>query len=107
MEADREPGDVSQRTEGYDIVSKDKRGRMRFIEVKSRRGGTKVTLTQDEFATAQEKGKRYYVYVVRGDGSIRIIRDPAQTCEIDEVFVREFEIVDWVEKGTAHNVTRS
>jgi len=103
----RKPKDVSQRTEGYDILSESKKGYTRYIEVKSRRGGSRVTLTENEFEASKEKGGQYFVYVVRGDGSIRIVQNPAQVCKIKEIPITAFEIVDWVRKSTVHNVKRS
>jgi len=95
----RKPKDVSTRVEGYDIESTDKRGYKRYIEVKSRRGGFRVSLTENEFNIAKEKGNSYYLYVVRGDDTIRIIKNPAGNCDIRKVNVPEFEVCDWVQKG--------
>jgi hypothetical protein len=95
----RKPIDVSRRVEGYDILSKDEKGNERYIEVKSRRGGFRVSLTENEYDTARQKGDAYYLYIVRSDGSIRIIRNPLKSCKIKRVSIPEFEVCDWVQKG--------
>lgn len=52
---------------GYDILSYNDAKSERFIEVKATRakaGNTNFYLTQNEYNTAKEKGKDYYVYMV-------------------------------------------
>jgi len=100
----RKPKDVSLTTEGYDISSKDSRGKTRCIEVKSRRGGHRVTLTPHEYETAKREADKYYLYVVRSDGSIWIVRDPARKCRFEEIEVTEFEAVNWIEKAARHSL---
>lgn len=99
----RKPKDVSMRTEGYDIESTDNQGHVRCIEVKSRRGGFKVTLTENEFNTAKDKGNSYYLYVVRPD-TIFIIRNPANTCNIRKIRIPEFEVLDWRQKAKLKHI---
>ena len=102
----RTPRDVSLTTEGYDILSKSRRGTTRCIEVKSRRGGYRVVLTPHEYETAKKESNRYYLYVIRGDGSIWIVRNPARSCRFEEVKVTEFEVTDWIQKATRHCLRR-
>lgn len=102
----RKPKDVSLTTEGYDILSRGRGGLTRCIEVKSRRGGYRVTLTPHEYETAGKEANRYYLYVVRGDGSIWIVKNPAEKCRFEQVLVTEFEVADWIQKATRHCVTR-
>jgi hypothetical protein len=100
----RKPKDVSLTTEGYDISSSSIRGMTRCIEVKSRRGGYRVALTPHEYETAMKESNRYYLYVVRGDGSIWIVRNPAENCRFEEVKVTEFEVANWIQKATRHHL---
>jgi len=100
----RKPKDVSLTTEGYDILSRGKRGETRCIEVKSRRGGYRVTLTPHEYETAAKEANRYYLYVIRGDGSIWVVKNPARRCSFEKVRVTEFEVVDWIQKAAKHRL---
>jgi len=103
----REAKNVSRTTEGYDILSREKSGKTRCIEVKARRGGFRVALTDHEHEVAKREKNRYYLYVIRGDGSIHMIRNPANKCLTREVMVTEHEMVDWIKKGTVHRLKKS
>lgn len=91
----REPIDVSRSAEGYDILSRDEKGNEIYIEVKSRRVGLRVSLTENELNAAKKYGNAYYLYIVRGDKSMRIIKNPAKECNIKQVSVPMFEVCDW------------
>ena len=77
--------DKKNRTPGYDILSYDKNGNEKFIEVKSSTGKTisSVNLTPHEWEVAQEceKKKDYFIYLVSEvltKHKIEILRDPYQ-----------------------------
>ncbi len=84
---DRRPTELPHNNPGYDIESKDRNGKMRFIEVKSlseRWGeGNAPALTRNEFEFAREKKQDYWLYVVECSqlddfARIYIIQDPAR-----------------------------
>jgi len=64
-----EPVDVSSFNFGYDIESRDEKGKLRFIEVKGRaKGATTITVTKNEILTALNKPDDYILAVVEIDG---------------------------------------
>jgi uncharacterized protein YktB (UPF0637 family) len=94
----RKPKDVSSYNLGYDIKSKDKNGRTRYIEVKSRSSGYRVVLTSNELEAAKKLKKNYYLYIVLEDG-IRIIQNPIEVCEMKKVQVIQYEVSGWRKEG--------
>jgi hypothetical protein len=93
----RDPEDVSKENLGFDIRSKDREGKIRYVEVKARAGIGPVALTQNEWFKAQRLGTDYYLYAVWNAGKDpkgrpRIIQDPARNLKIEE----KVEVVRYV-----------
>jgi len=89
--------DVSKENLGFDIRSKSKDGKARYIEVKARAGVGAVALTQNEWFKAQRLADDYYLYVVwnvRKDpkASPLVILNPAANLVVDE----KVEIVRYI-----------
>jgi len=85
----REPEDVSKENLGFDIRSKDRDGKIRYVEVKARAAIGPVALTQNEWFKAQRLGTDYYLYAVWNakkdpNAKPRIIRDPAHNLKVEE-----------------------
>jgi Domain of unknown function (DUF3883) len=72
--------DVSRQNVGYDLESISPDGQQGCIEVKSiDRPGQPFTLTSNEEAVARQKGKNYYLAIVRQTGNyleVAFIQDP-------------------------------
>ena len=95
----RTPIDVSDRITGYDIESKDNSGKVvRYIEVKGRKSNVQVALTDNEYETALRLGNKYFVYVVTTKG-IQIVRNPAQSCGIEQANQVVWTLKNWQEKA--------
>ena len=63
------PVDVSREKRGYDIESRDKDGRLRFIEVKGRQAGSRdVVLTKNELHSALNSGEQFILALVEING---------------------------------------
>lgn len=95
--AGREPEDVSKENLGFDIRSKSKDGKTRYIEVKARTDVGAVALTQNEWFKAQRLADDYYLYVVwnvRKSPNVEplVIRNPAVCLSVDQ----KVEIVRYV-----------
>ncbi|QAV33176.1 SNF2 family N-terminal domain-containing protein [Fervidobacterium changbaicum] len=91
----RIPEDVSSQNLGFDIRSKDKDGKVRYIEVKARAGVGDVALTQNEWFKAQRFKDDYYLYVVLNAATspeLYIIQNPAERLAA----VEKIEIVRYV-----------
>ena len=71
----RLPVDVSGRSMGYDIESRDAEGRAIYIAVRAREGVGGVSITPNEMRVARNAGPNYYLYVAYGDSLARV-RDP-------------------------------
>lgn len=87
IENGRTPEDVSQENLGFDIRSKDKEGKIRYIEVKARAETGPIALTQNEWFKAKRFGDDYFLYAVMNAGTkpeLYIIRDPAKNLEPEE-----------------------
>lgn len=86
--SDRLPEDVSLENLGFDIRSRDREGRISYIEVKARAGVGAVALTQNEWFKAQRFGNDYYLHVVYNATSSEpehhIIQNPALTVRAEE-----------------------
>jgi hypothetical protein len=96
-DADRTPEDVSKDNLGFDIRSKEKDGRVRYIEVKARAAVGSVALTQNEWFKAQRLANDYYLYVVWNvskdpNAEPIIIQNPASNLAIDE----KMEVVRYI-----------
>ncbi len=91
----REPEDVSTENLGFDIRSKDKDGKIRYIEVKARADIGSVVLTQNEWFKAMRFGDDYYLYVVFNAATkpqLHIIQNPAKNLNPEQ----KIEIVRYV-----------
>lgn len=82
---DREPDDRhTQRSIGYDIYSKTKDGRERFIEVKHFRGDTGTfELKSYQWKKAENEKDKYFVYIMSGlreggNPKLEIIQNPVK-----------------------------
>jgi len=96
-ENEREPEDVSKENLGFDIRSRGKDGKVRYIEVKARAGVGSVALTQNEWFKAQRLGNDYYLYVVWNAGKDPntkpyIIQNPVVNLQVDQ----KVEIVRYI-----------
>ena len=96
-ESGREPQDVSKENLGFDIRSKSKDGKARYIEIKARAHVGAVALTQNEWFKAQRLANDYYLYVVwnaREDSSTAplVIQNPAANLTVDQ----KVEIVRYI-----------
>jgi len=101
----RNPKDVSNLAVGYDILSTNSiTGETRYIEVKGRRLSLLVTLTDNECASARRLGKKYFIYIIRDDGKVWILRDPIRECTFKEIKRTNWQIIDWEEKGTLADI---
>jgi superfamily II DNA or RNA helicase len=97
----REPENVSKENLGFDIRSREKDGKIRYIEVKARAGVGSVALTQNEWFKAQRLGNDYYLYVVWNAGKDPntkpyIIQNPAVNLQVDQ----KVEIVRYIIPAT-------
>ena len=93
----REPEDVSKENLGFDIRSKGKDGKIRYIEVKARAGIGAVALTQNEWFKAQRLGDDYYLYVIWNidkypNSKPYIIKNPVTNLIVDQ----KVEIVRYI-----------
>jgi SNF2 family DNA or RNA helicase len=100
-ENEREPEDVSKGNRGFDIISREKDGSIRYIEVKARAGVGAVALTQNEWFKAQRLGNDYYLYVVWNAGKDLntkpfIIQNPVANLQVDH----KVEIVRYIIPAT-------
>ena len=71
----RLPVNVSGQSMGYDIISRDARGRARYVAVRAREGRGGVSMTPNEIRVARNTGSDYYLYVVYG-GETEPVRIP-------------------------------
>lgn len=88
----REPEDVSEENLGFDIRSKDKKGNIRYIEVKARKDEGLIVLTPNEFFKAKRFGKDYWLYIVSNAATnpkLYLINNPAENLEME----RKVEVV--------------
>ena len=80
-QAGRQPEDVSADKVGYDIRSTSPEGQeVRYVEVKARAGAGGITLTPNEWFTAQRLGEEYWLYVVVNAAThptLYLIQNPA------------------------------
>ena len=100
-ENEREPEDVSKENLGFDVRSRGKDGKIRYIEVKARASVGAVALTQNEWFKAQRLGDDYYLYVVWNAGKDPntrpcIIQNPVANLQVD----RKVEIVRYIVPAT-------
>lgn len=90
-EKGREPFDVHERNLGYDILSEGGDD-VRCIEIKAGSGELDAVFTFNEWKTAKQLGKKYWLYIVTHVSSnpeLNIIRDPASKLKISRQFVQE------------------
>lgn len=85
----RGPEDVSSEKLGFDIRSREKSGKIRYIEVKARANIGPVALTPNEWFKAQRLGDDYYLYVVwnvKSDPNTKplIIQNPASKLQVEK-----------------------
>lgn len=91
----RTPEDVSAENLGFDIRSRDKNGKIRYIEVKARADVGSIVMTQNEWFKAQRFGDDYYLYIVFNAATkpeLHIIQNPARTLKPEQ----KVEIVRYV-----------
>ncbi|MDW8245740.1 MAG: helicase-related protein [Sandaracinaceae bacterium] len=98
----RFPEDVSSQNLGYDIVSRDPSGSIRYIEVKARAKEGAIELTHNEWCKAQELGEKYWLYVIAWaakEPKLYPIQNPSQvvSAEEEEVVIRtkHYRVRDW------------
>jgi len=84
--------DVSKQNIGYDLEGLDPNGRSILIEVKSIHGAnTKLELTNNEIALAQEKKDKYFLAIVKlsGDGlELMLVSDPVKNLHLERQAVQ-------------------
>ena len=83
----RKPEDVSAENLGFDIRSKDKDHKVRYIEVKARAQIGDVALTQNEWFKAKRFENDYYLYAVINSAlkpKLYIIRNPVENLEVEQ-----------------------
>ena len=95
-EEGRTPENVSKkRSLGYDIRSIDPAGRKRYIEVKALSQPGPVTLTQNEWYTAEQLASDYFLYVILNaetQPELYIIENPAERTHSEEVVRIDYRI---------------
>jgi len=93
----RVPKNVSME-EHFDILSWDPSvGEFRYIEVKGRSGmDLEVELTEPEFRVAEEKGEKYWLYIVYGIGTeqprLLAIRNPVKNMRWEELSIKRYRL---------------
>jgi hypothetical protein len=83
----RVPEDVSKENLGYDIRSKGKDGKIRYIEVKARATTGDVALTPNEWFKAKRFKEQYWLYIVENaaiNPTLYIINNPSEKLEVVE-----------------------
>ncbi|MBE3129084.1 MAG: DUF3883 domain-containing protein [Actinobacteria bacterium] len=83
----RKPEDVSAENLGFDIRSKDRENKIRYIEVKTRAQIGDVALTQNEWFKAKRFKDDYYLYVVVNSAlkpKLYIVRNPVENLEVEQ-----------------------
>ncbi|GAI99151.1 unnamed protein product, partial [marine sediment metagenome] len=83
----RLPEDVSAEDLGFDIRSKDKKGNIRYIEVKARAHEGLISLTPNEWFKAKRFKDEYFLYSVmnaRANPVLYIAQDPVNTLDADQ-----------------------
>ncbi|MEO0119158.1 MAG: helicase-related protein [candidate division WOR-3 bacterium] len=83
----REPEDVSKENLGFDIRSKDKEGKIRYIEVKARKDEGEIALTLNEWFKAKRFKEDYWLYVIFNaikNPTLWMINNPAENLEVKE-----------------------
>ncbi len=91
----REPEDVSSENLGFDIRSRDEKGNVRYIEVKTRAERAPVALTPNEWFKAKRFRDCYFLYAVMNatrTPQLYIIQNPAENLEPEE----KVEVVRYV-----------
>lgn len=85
----RLPVNVYGQSMGYDIISRDARGRARYVAVRAREGRGGVSMTPNEMRVARNTGSDYYLYVVY-DGETDPVRipDPGRTIQMNRGDIR-------------------
>ena len=83
----RKPEDVSSENLGFDIRSKDRENKVRYIEVKARAQVGDVALTQNEWFKAKRFKDDYYLYAVVNSAlkpKLYIVRNPVENLEVEQ-----------------------
>ncbi|ADC90218.1 helicase domain protein [Thermocrinis albus DSM 14484] len=91
----RNPEDVSKDNRGYDILSTDDKGEVRYIEVKARAQMGEIVLTRNEWFKASQLKDKYWLYIVVNAATkpqLYIINNPAQKLQPEE----KVEVVRYV-----------
>ena len=85
----RLPVNVYGQSMGYDIVSRDARGRARYVAVRAREGRGGVSMTPNEMRVARNTGSDYYLYVVYGGEADPVrIPDPGHALRMNRGDIR-------------------
>ena len=92
----RLPVDVSGRSMGYDIESRDAEGRAIYIAVRAREGAGGVSITPNEMRVARNAGPNYYLYVAYG-GSLERVRDPGHILAARRTDIRHAVSADQIQ----------
>ncbi|MCX7704026.1 MAG: helicase-related protein, partial [Planctomycetota bacterium] len=99
----REPEDVHLKNLGFDIRSRDRDGRYRYIEVKARAEEGAIVLTPNEWLMAQRLKNEYYIYIVTNANTrptLYLVQNPAEKFKPqEEIDIVRYIIKDW--KGKA------
>ena len=84
--------DVSEQNLGYDIKVLNKNGKESYYEVKSVNSlGDSISITNNEYSTANEYGERYYLAIVQQDDdeiSVCFVRNPVKNLDLQKRVVR-------------------
>jgi hypothetical protein len=99
---------VSLTAVGYDLesISKTNPSDVKYIEVKSRLGSFPVTLTTNEKRVAEEKGNKYYLYVVTSNETIVCLQNPV-ILEMEPRYVLHYQLNNWKNRGSTIKVNIS
>jgi len=98
----RNPEDISSQNLGYDILSVDKKGNYRYIEVKARAKEGAIALTPNEWFMAQRLKEEYWLYVVANASmtpQLYTVQNPAQHLKPEEeIDIVRYIVKDWKDK---------
>lgn len=97
--------DVSKQNLGYDVISKDRYGNTRYIEVKFLKNKTSsFSITNNEYTTAHDLNDNYYLCLIYSKGDklyFEYIQNPIKVLKFQKV-VRQWE---WICEEFSGDVT--
>jgi hypothetical protein len=90
----RRPVDVSAR-EHYDILSQDREGKIRYIEVKGHAGRiSSVEITEEEYNVGKRFAENYWLYIVfeidSGKPQLLAVKNPLKSMKITELVKKRY-----------------